>query len=342
MTRAAALAVLLAVLVGCGGSGPASASVAPTPCSAAVAITGFSDVLDGREYGARRVWPVTGLSGLAVDRDGALLALGDRSVLFTLDPRARHPLGATPLADEDGRPLDAEGLAVDVAGTRLVTSETEPSVRRFDADARLVGHLDVPPALAVAPAGRATRNKTLEGIAVLAPGGPVIGAMEGPLAGDDPHVRRFPTWVGPAPGPQYAYRPDEGLDVSDLAATGDGRLLVLERSYTSGVGNAVHLALADPRGAADVTTVPSLPDPSSAGGPAPISRSLLADLGTCPTLGATAQQTQTNPLLDDIEGMTVLGGTPDGALRILLVSDDNQDAAQTTRLYDLVVRLPAP
>lgn len=320
--RAAAVAVLLAVLVACGGSppaGPTSASVAPTPCSASVAITGFSDVLDGREYGTRRVFPVSGLSGLAVDRDGTLLALSDRSVLFTLDPRTREPTGATPLTTEDGSALDAEGIAVDADGTRLVTSETEPSVRRYDAGGRLLGRLDVAPDLAA----RAVYNKSLEGVAVLAPAGPVVGAMEGALTGDDPGVRRFPTWLGPAPGPTYAYRPDPGLDVSDLAATGDGRLLVLERSYTSGVGNSVHLALASPAGAE-------------------MSRLPLADLGACPSLGATAQQAQRNPLLDNIEGMTVLGRTPDGALRVLLVSDDNQDSEQTTRLYDLLVRLPAP
>ncbi|MDD7931557.1 hypothetical protein [Actinomycetospora straminea] len=97
MTRAAAVGLLLVVLAACGsGSGPRSATVAPQPCSPAVAIAGFSDVLDGRGYGARRTWPVTGLSGLGVDRDGTLLALSDRSVLFTLDPGRREPTGATP------------------------------------------------------------------------------------------------------------------------------------------------------------------------------------------------------------------------------------------------------
>ncbi|MEJ2860339.1 esterase-like activity of phytase family protein [Actinomycetospora flava] len=317
MTRAAALALLLIVLAACGGGsapGARSAAVAPQPCSPSVAITGFSDALDGREYGARRTWPVAGLSGLAVDRDGTLLALSDRSVLFTLDPRTREPTGAFPLADGAGDALDAEGLAVDAGGTRLVTSETEPAVYRFDPSGRLLGRLDVPADVA----DRASYNSTLEGVAVLGDGA-VVAAMEGPLDGDDPGVRRFLTW----PGPGYTYRPDPGLDVSDLTATGDGRLLVLERSYTSGVGNTVHLALADPRG-----DPPELP------------RTLLADLGTCPSLGAGTRQAQTNPLLDNIEGMTVLGRTPDGALRVLLVSDDNLDADQTTRLYDLLVRLP--
>ncbi|MEJ2890484.1 esterase-like activity of phytase family protein [Actinomycetospora aeridis] len=325
MTRAALIALLLATLAtlaACSAApGPTSATVAPAPCSPGVAITGFSDTLDGAEYGARRTWPVTGLSGLAVDRDGSLLALSDRSVLFTLDPRTRRPTNAVPLVDETGASLDAEGLAVDADGTRLVTSEAEPSVRRYDASGRVLGRLDVPPATAE----RARRNKTLEGVAVLTPGGPVVAAMEGPLDGDDPGVRRFPTWTGGVPGPEYAYRPDAGLDVSELAATGDGRLLVVERSYTSGVGNTVHLALADPRGVTDARPVP---------------RTLLADLGACPSLGAASQQAQANPLLDNVEGMTVLGRTADGALRVLLVSDDNQDDEQTTRLSDVLVRLP--
>ena len=310
----AALLVALATATACAGA--PEVQVAPQPCSPAVAITGFSDALDGATYGARRTYPLTGLSGLAVDRDGALLALSDRSVLFALDPRSREPRAATPLADGAGEALDAEALAVDADGTRLVASEAPPAVLRFDTDGRLVGRLDVSPDLAA----RAARNDALEGVAVLAPDR-VVAAMEGPLAGDDPGVRRFPTWTGGAPGPAYSYRPDPGLDVAELAATGDGRLLVVERSYTPGVGNTVHLALAEPRGDT-------------------LARTPLADLGACPDLGATTQQAQANPLLDNVEGMTVLGRTPDGALRVLLVSDDNQDAEQTTRLYDLEVRLP--
>ena len=308
------------MLAACGGGstpGARSATVAPQPCSPSMAITGFSDVLDGREYGARRTWPVAGLSGLAVDRDGTLLALSDRSVLFALDPRTREPTGAFPLVDGAGDALDAEGIAVDTDGTRLVTSENEPAVYRFDTAGRVVGRLDVPPAVA----DRTSYNATLEGVAILGPGGPVVAAMEGPLDGDDPGVRRFVTW----PDGQWLYRPDPGLDVSEIAATGDGRLLVVERSYTSGVGNTVRLAVADPRG-----------------DPAELPRTLLADLGACPSLGAGTQQAQPNPLLDNVEGMTVLGRTPDGALRVLLVSDDNLDADQTTRLYDVLVRLPPP
>ncbi|WP_030191122.1 hypothetical protein [Streptomyces violaceorubidus] len=41
-----------------------------------------------------------------------------------------------------------------------------------------------------------------------------------------------------------------------------------------------------------------------------------------------------------IDGVTVTGRTPDGRLRLLLVSDDNQRATQTTRLYSLTARLP--
>jgi len=320
VARALVLTVLLAVLVGCAGAPGATSP--PVPCSPAVDITGFSDVLDGAGIGARRVRPTTGLSGLAVDRDGTLLALSDRSVLFTLDPASRKPTGAVDLVDEAGRPLDAEALAVDADGSRLVTSETGPSVLRFDPADGLAGRLDVPPDLAA----RATRNKTLEGLAVLAPGGPVVAAMEGALAGDDPGTRRLPTWTGGVPGPRWTYRPDPGLDVSELAATDDGRLLVVERSFTRGVGNTVHLALADPRRAT---------------GDLPIARTLLADLGACPSLGATAQQPQTNPLLGDVEGMAVLGRDPDGALRVMLVTDDDRDDARTTRLIDLRVRLPS-
>jgi hypothetical protein len=121
--------------------------------------------------------------------------------------------------------------------------------------------------------------------------------------------------------------------VPEVAATPDGRLLVLERGFTSGVGNTVRLYLADARRAADVGGTGNL----TASGVRTVRKSLLADLVACPSLGATARQPQPNPLLDNIEGMAVTGHGK-GGLRVLLVSDDNQSAAQTTRFLRLRVR----
>lgn len=59
----------------------------------------------------------------------------------------------------------------------------------------------------------------------------------------------------------------------------------------------------------------------------------------CPSLGAQAKQPQTHPLLDNIEGMTVTGRTRT-SLKGLLASDDNQNPAQTTRLYTLRISPP--
>jgi hypothetical protein len=325
--------------------GPAAPASAATPdaghaCSPSVDITSFSDALDKTTFDNTFVG---NLSALAVDPDGGIDALSDRSSLFTLNATTFAPTRVVSLADENGQPLDSEGLAIDHDGNRLITSEVEPSIRRYDRDGKLLGRLPVPDALRVAPAGRATTNLTFEGLTLQPGDHTLIASMEGPLSGDDADLVRFQTWnrKGTKGGDftlaaQYGYKVDPGLGVSDITATGDGRLFVLERGFTTGVGNTIHLYLADPRHATDVSGVQDLTAKTDA---KLIPKTLLADIGKCPSLGATAKQPQPNPLLDNIEGIAVVGKDRN-RLKLLLVSDDNQGANQTTRLYSLTVDLP--
>ncbi|MFD7130461.1 esterase-like activity of phytase family protein [Streptomyces sp. NPDC059894] len=318
---------------GTGSAGPTGAAHA---CSPAVTLDGFSDALDKTTYQGTYVG---NLSALAVDGKGTLAALSDRSALLGLDARTLAPESAVALADESGAALDSEGLVVDRDGTLLITSETEPSVRRYSATGKILDRLPVPDSLRVAPAGRAVSNGTFEGLTLLPGGRTLLASMEYPLSGDGTDTVRFQTWKRTSTGfrlaAQYAYRADAGLGVPEVQAIPDGRLLVLERGFTSGVGNTVRLYLADPRRATDTSGIENV---TGQDGVRPVSKTLLADLVTCPTLGATAKQPQPNPLLDNIEGMVVTGRSG-GALKVLLVSDDNQNPVQTTRFYSLRVRV---
>ncbi|MBK6016414.1 esterase-like activity of phytase family protein [Streptomyces sp. MBT53] len=330
-------------------AGPASAvsdsstnsstnSLTANSCSSSVSIDRFSDALDKTTYDGTFVG---NFSALAVDKDGSLAALEDRSSLFDLDAKTLQPKRVVPLADENGAALDSEGLVIDRDGTRLITSETEPSIRRYSVDGKILDRLPVPSSLLVAPAGRAVSNQTFEGLTLLPGGRTLLASMEYPIAGDTSGAVRFQTWTRTKGNhfelaAQYAYKTDAAfLGVPEVQALPDGRLLVLERGFTSGVGNTVRLYLADPRHATDTSGIDTL---TGQPGVRLIKKTLLADIADCPTLGATAKQPQPNPLLDNIEGM-VITGRDKGGYKVLLVSDDNQNAVQTTRFYYLRVRV---
>lgn len=198
-------------------------AAAGNACSPTVSLARFSDALDKTTYDGTFVG---NLSALAVDRDGDLAALSDRSSLFTLDRRTLSPTSVVPLADETGAALDSEGLVVDRDGTRLVTSETEPSVRRYSRDGRILDRLPVPDALRVTPAGRATANQTFEGLTLLPGGRTLLASMEYAISGDSTGIVRWQTWERKGGhsspfvlGAQYAYRTDTDLGVPEVAAT---------------------------------------------------------------------------------------------------------------------------
>lgn len=335
---------------------PAGAGAAPGhgglgDCSPSVSLQGFTDSLDKSTFDGAEVG---GLSSLAT-QDGEVLAVADHpSTLYSLNVRRRGGTmsaavtGQLHLADEQGHDLDAEGLAVDADGTRLVSSEIEPSVRRYDATGHILERLPVPDRFRTAPAGEATANTSLEGLTLLPGDRDLVATMEGPLSGDHaaadgaPLVR-FLRWHKDHSGRfglagQYGFAADPGLGISEARAVSPTQLLILERGFTKGYGNTIRLYLADLRGASDVTTVADL---SHAPTVHLVRRTLLADLARCPSAGATAHQPQPNPLLDNIEGMTLTGRTlTDGRRELLLTSDDNLSPAQITRLYALAVRLP--
>ncbi|GAA4825159.1 esterase-like activity of phytase family protein [Actinomycetospora corticicola] len=310
MRRLLLTAVAAVALAGCATPRPAQPAdgngSGPGPCSPSTTIESYSDALEGQTFEGQTVG---NLSALAARSDGTLYALSDRSVLFTLDASATRPLSSVVLADPAGKPLDSESLVIDPDGTLLIGDESGPQVLRYSPDGRLIGALPIPADIA----GRTQDNATFEGLA-RQPDGTLVASLEKPLTGEAD--TRLLTWRNDVPGTEIPMPLPADLGVSELVAVGDGRLLALERGYEKATGNTVHLLLVDPRTSPAAVTV-------------------LADLGACPSLGATAKQPQHNPLLDNIEGMTITGRDPDGALDLLLVSDDNDSPQQITRTYRL-------
>ena len=302
------------------------------PCPVA-----FSDVLDKRDG-------IGGLSDMAWDqRSHAWASTVDN---HGTDPakiwfwRSSGPVGSLVLRRADGTPYDGttsdnEGLAVLPGGDFLVSSETEPSIRIYGRDGVQKSQLPVPARFAVAPAGEATANATLEGLTITPGGGRIIAAMEGALSGDtDPTVHRFLVYERTPHGRyaltrQVTYRTEPGNRISEVASYDGDSLLVMEAAFNATTGNAVQLyTVRDVARGRDVSTV------SDSSGVRSLRKSLLVDLVTCPSLGATAKQPQTNPLLDNFEGMAIRGGS------VLLISDDNFGATQITRVLTLRRRLP--
>lgn len=321
-------------------------------CSADASLLGFSDQLDKTTFQGTAV---SGLSALSVTRHGRMLVLVDNigttpARLYKLDVHSGRRGVRVQVRDmvtltrPDGTPytgvdFDGEGLVAERGGTVLASSEREPSIRRFGSDGRELASLEVPARFRVAPAGEATINQTFEAMAATPDGRVLFAGMEGPLSADGHdatgagrnRILRYEGRRGGSyqPAAQYAYRTDPGLGLVDLVALSDTRLLALERGFTPGVGNTVRVFRVSATGAPDVSGVASLADVTDPN--IWLGKQLLVDLKDCPPSGATAKQPQPNPLLDNIEGMTLDRGT------LYLVSDDNANADQITRVYALSV-----
>ena len=135
---------------------------------------------------------------------------------------------------------------------------------------------------------------------------------------------------------QIAYRTEAGNRIPEVQAYGRDSLLVEEATFSTTAGNSEELyAVTGVNAAPDVSTVANL---SVAPAKDVVSKKLVANLVACPTLGAPSRETQANPLLDNYEGMTIIGGP--GLAGVSLISDDNFSATQFTRVLNLLVKLP--
>ncbi|MDO8211871.1 esterase-like activity of phytase family protein [Conexibacter sp. CPCC 206217] len=370
-TAVAVLALAAPVAAAAHGGDHGNPAPIGQTCSPRARLLGFSDALDktrfaGTDVGglsaltlggsdSRSPWSRGGTPARAlVDNQGTTPA---RFYDLRLDGAGRNGtprprVGAvTTLRRPDGTPytgatLDGEGMQQLRDGSFVVSSETEPAIRRFAPNGRQLSELPVPARFRIAPAGEATTNLAFEGLGLAPDGRTLYAGMEGPLSADGTtaageslnRIVRYERdgrndWQVAG---QLGYKTDPGLAISELQVVDGDQLLVLERGFVNGVGNTVRVYQAFPAGADDVSAEPTL----RRDGIRLVSKRLLVDLGACPPAGATNPGRQANPLLDNVEAMALGDALGDGARELYLLSDDNFSTGQVTRLYRLAVRLP--
>jgi hypothetical protein len=265
----------------------------------------------------------------------------------------------------NGSDFDGEGIAFANEDTLFIASEgrsagTPPaalfqsSIRHYALDGSLLETLAVPSRFLVAPDGQGVSNLTFESMALSRNGRSLFTAVETPLAADGAtedrrgriRILRYED-RGPGgfvPAEEYFYLMDPArnptgpleVGVVELIALSEDDLLVLERGFVMGQGNTVRIFRVSLDDAEDVSDEASLAAPDLK----PLEKKLVVDLEDCPSGGATspAGAIQPNPILDNFEGMTLGPVLPGGLRALILVSDDNLAAVQTTRI--VVLALP--
>ena len=340
-------------------------------CAPGVQFLGYSDALNKTTFGG---FAVAELSGISYDdATGSYYAVADRagatlSHAFTLAMPINDWTIGTPsvtasivLAGPGGTPLngtnfDAEGVALAKDGSLIVASEggsaagQQPEVTTFGIDGAQVSDLAVPARFQIG-----TNNLSFESLAESPNGHSLFTATEGPLAVDgrtaDIRSRlRIIRWenrgaAGYVPTGEFFYLTEPGrttgdVGLAELIALSETDLLVLERGFVAGQGNTIRIFHVSLRAAPEVSGAAALAAlDGAAHGAALEAKTLLVDVAQCPSSGATnPPDDPANPLLENFEAMTLGPRLPDGWRSLILLSDDNLSAGQTTRVLALAVR----
>lgn len=370
-TLAAAVAIPVSIFAGEESrSAHATVDVGPS-CAPGVQFLGFSDALDKTAFGG---FAVAELSGLTHDEStGTYVAVADRAgAVLTHKFDLTIPLeggtlgtpavaGATVLTGPGGGVLngtnfDAEGVVISKNGELIVASESgsaagqQPEVALFEQDGAYIADLFVPAKFQIG-----ANNGSFESLAMSPNGHSLFTAMELPLPVDgrtaDVRSRlRIVRWDdrgpdGYEPVQEFFYLTEPGrtttdVGVAELIALSETHLLVLERGFVAGQGNTIRIFQVSLEEAPEVSAVASLATLDAATHDAALaSKTLMVDVAGCPASGTTnPPDDPANPLLENFEAMTLGPKIGGGWRSLILLSDDNLAANQTTRVVALAVR----
>ena len=291
-----------------------------------------------------------------------------------LDPGDITFLDVTQILDASGMPyapgtIDPEGLALTHEGQLYYTSEgfstasppVDPFVKRMNFNGRQTRALTVPDKFLPDEAGTqgVRGNLAFESLNATPDQRYLFTANEGALVQDGPaanvgqeslaRLLQYRLSSGVA-GSEYVYvvnpvaeppNPPGAFSVNGLVELlpldNVGTMLAMERSFSvgaPGLGNTVWLYEIQTQAATDVSDYFSL-YPSGPSQPpvafTPVTKRLIlnveTDLGIVP---------------DNLEGMAFGPALPDGRLPLVLVSDNNFSASQSTQFIVLAVELSSP
>jgi hypothetical protein len=279
-----------------------------------------------------------------------------------LDPGDITFREVTTIVDPSGAPyapasLDPEGLVLAHQGQLYFSSEgfaartppVNPFINRMNLNGMHSRSLVIPDKFIPTGAQGVRANLGFESLNVTPDQKTLVTASEGALAQDGPaanlgqssfaRILEYRLSSG-TPGAEYVYvvnpvaevpvPPDQfrvnGL-VELLPLDNLGTMLALERSFSvgaEGAGNTIWLYEIQTQGATDVSATFSLLNATFT----PVTKRLILNVET--DLGIEP---------DNIEGMTFGPALPDGRVPLILVSDNNFAATQTTQFIVLAVEL---
>lgn len=303
---------------------------------------------------------------------GVLYALSDsaKPVLFSFAAKVEagklkiEPLKSTPLTEADGGEiatwtLDPEGMALTGEGTLLIASEgyagrtpaVDPSIVEFGVDGRKRRAFEVPAKFKVGEGRGVRHNYGFESLTLGAGGRKMFVASEGPLVQDGAGcglgagcvariVEYSKSGLDYRPGREFVY-PVEAMTlpagmkagrgntgVSEMLWVREDELLVMERSFvmdpeTKAGSNRIRMHLAELKGATDVSGVESLQGAEYTA----VKKTLVLDFDSI--VGKLEKGFQS---LDNMEAICFGPRMADGAVTVIVASDDNYSDTQRTVL----------